>query len=143
MGCCSSSRLLATVAVVGSVCLGLALLVLSWQAAQDRLLFIADSWPIRANVVALELVDDDPNHTVPIISFTTFKGVPVRVPLPEADLSPGTTVNLLYDEDDPENFLINEYWHLWFAPWAFGLAGGLLTFVPPVAALWGERRKRL
>lgn len=143
MGSCSSSRLLATVAVAGSVGLGLALLVLSWQSAHDRLLFIEDSWPIRANVVALELLGDDPNHTVPIISFTTFKGIQVRVPLSGADRSPGTTVNLLYDEDNPENFLINEYWHLWFAPWAFGVAGGLLTFIPPLAVLWGERRKRL
>ena len=143
MGFRLSAKTLATVAVVGSVCLGLALLTVAWHTFQQRNLFLENAWPIRAHVVALQPIGGDLSHTDPVVSFTTFQGDRIRIRLPGADLSPGTTVNLLYDEEKPENVRINDYWHLWSETWAFGVAGGLLTFVPLVAIAWGGRRKRL
>jgi hypothetical protein len=143
MGPGTTYRSLAIVAVAGSVGLGLLLLGIAWQTLQQRLLFVADSWPIRANVVALQPLGDDMGRADPVVSFTTFKGEQVRIRLPGEDLSPGSTVNLLYDEDEPETVLINDYWHLWFTPWAFGVAGASLTLIPAVAIVWVGRRKRL
>lgn len=143
MGFRLSAKTLATVAVVGSVCLGLALLTVARRTFQQQNHFLEYAWPVRADVVALQPIGRNSSHADPVVSFTTFHGDRIRIRLPGADLSLGTTVNLLYDEEEPENVRINDYWHLWSETWAFGVAGGLLTFVPLVAIAWGGRGKRL
>jgi hypothetical protein len=137
----SSSKTLATAAVAGSCLLGAALLTIAWRDYQARSEFLERAWPTRAEIVALEPAGADLSRSNPIASFTTIQGVPVRVALPGLNLSPGDSVNLLYDEGLPEVVQVNDAWVLWFEPCAFGMAGALLAIVP-LLALVGDRRQR-
>jgi Protein of unknown function (DUF3592) len=135
----SSQNALAAAAVVGSSLLGFALMAVAWwdYRGQDR--FLESAWPVRAEIVALEPVGSDLSRGNPIASFTTIHGDQMRVPLPGSDISLGDSVNLLYNEDAPEDVRINDYWSLWFESWAFGVAGGFLAAVPLAALLWEKR----
>lgn len=122
--------MLAAAAIVGSCLLGAALLTIAWRDYEARIQFIERAWPARAEIVALEPAGSDLSRSNPIASFTTMQGVPVRVTLPGLDLTPGDTVNLLYDPELPETVRVNDAWSLWFKPGAFGVAGALMTIVP-------------
>lgn len=137
-----SLRMLAVAAVAGSSLLGVVLLVIAWRDYRAQSLFLERAWPVRAEIVALEPVGSDLARSNPIAAFTTLQGVPVRVALPGLDLSPGESVNLLYDEERPEIFRVNEAWDLWFGPCAFGVAGTLLAIVPLLALAGGRSRSR-
>lgn len=137
----SASKKLAAAAVAGSCLLGAALLTVAWRDYQARSQFLERAWPTHAEIVALEPVNSDLTRSNPIAAFTTLQGVAVRVALPGLDLSPGDSVNLLYDEQLPENVRINDVWELWFEPYAFGIAGALLAVVP-LLALVGGRHER-
>ena len=137
-----SSRRLATAAIAGSCSLGVVLVTIAWRDYQKQLLFLEDAWPIRAEIVALEPTGSDLDRSNPIAAFTTLQGVPVRVALPGLDLSPGDSVNLLYDEERPEIVRVNDPWVLWFEPCAFGVAGALLAIVPLLALAGGTRKHR-
>jgi hypothetical protein len=137
----ASSKMLAASAVAGSCLLGAALLAIAWRDYRAQSEFLERAWPIRAQIVALEPVGSDLSRSNPIASFTTIQGVPVRVALPGLDLSPGDSVNLLYDEGFPEIVRVNEAWALWFEPCAFGVAGALLAIVPLLALASGARRR--
>ena len=131
---------LAAGAVAGSCLLGAVLVVVAWRDYRARSLFLERAWPVRAEIVALEPVGSDLARSNPIAAFTTLQGVPVRVALPGVDLSPGESVNLLYDEERPETVRVNDAWHLWFGPCAFGVAGTLLAIVPLLALAGGKNR---
>jgi hypothetical protein len=137
-----SSKRLAAAAVAGSCLLGVVLVTIAWRDYQERSRFYERAWPTRAEIVALEPASPDLARSNPIAAFTTLQGVPVRVALPGLDLSPGDSVNLLYDEELPEIVRVNDSWDLWFEPCAFGIAGALLAIVP-LLALVGGRRQRL
>jgi len=137
----SASKKLAAAAVAGSCLLGAALLTVAWRDYQARSAFLERAWPTRAEIVALEPVGSDLARSNPIAAFTTLQGVPVRVALPGLELSPGDSVNLLYDEQLPESVRVNDTWELWFEPYAFGVAGALLAIVP-LLALVGSRREQ-
>ncbi len=95
---------------------------------------------MRADVVALEPLGDALSDSVPIIRFTTMRGDQVVVAMPGADLSPGDSVNVLYDANRPETVRLNDDWGLWFEAWALALAGALLVVIP--AAAWLRERFR-
>jgi hypothetical protein len=135
----SSSKKLAAAAVAGSCLLGGALVLTAWRDYRARLQFLERAWPTRAEIVALEPVGSDLSRSNPIASFTTIQGVPVRVALPGLDLSPGDSVNLLYDEELPEVVYVNNAWVLWSEPCALGVAGALLAIVPLLALAGGKR----
>ena len=137
----SSSKKLAAAAVAGSCALGTLLLTVAWRDYQAQSEFLERSWPTRAEIVALEPAASDLSRGNPIASFTTMQGEPVRVALPGVDLSPGDSVNLLYDEDDPETVHVNDAWSLWFEVGAFAAAGALLTIVPLLALLSVGRQR--
>lgn len=137
----SSLKKLAAAAVAGSCLLGALLLTIAWRDYQAQWQFLEHAWPTRAEIVALEPVRSDLSRSNPIASFTTIQGAPVRVALPGLNLSPGDSVNLLYDEEFPEVVRVNDAWELWFEPCAFGVAGALLAIVP-LLALAGGRRQR-
>ncbi len=126
----SWSRVLAVAAVAGSCLLGTGLLIVAWRDYQARIRFLDDAWPTRAEIVALEPAGADFSRSNPVAGFTTIQGAPVRVTLPGLNLSPGDSVNLLYDAEQPENVRVNDPWALWFEPCAFGIAGALLAIVP-------------
>ena len=136
-----SSKRLAAAAVAGSCLLGGVLVTIAWRDYRARSLFLERAWPTRAEIVALEPVGPDLAGSNPIAAFTTIQGVPVRAALPGVDLSPGDSVNLLYDEELPENVRVNDAWVLWFEPCAFGVAGALLAIVPLLALVGGGRRQ--
>jgi hypothetical protein len=137
----SWARVLAAAAVGSSCLLGGALLTVAWRDYQARIRFLDGAWPTRAEIVALEPAGADLSRSNPVASFTTIQGVPVRVALPGLNLSPGDTVNLLYDAERPESVRVNDAWALWFEPCTFGVAGALLTVVPLVTlASVGRRR---
>lgn len=125
-----SSKGLAAAAVVASCLLGAGLLSVAWRDYQERTRFLEHAWPTRAQIVALEPAGSDLSRSNPIAGFTTMHGVQVRVALPGLDLSPGDSVDLLYDAERPEVVRVNDAWALWFEPCAFGLAGALLAIVP-------------
>lgn len=137
----ASLKGLAAAAVLSSIALGLVLLGIAWSRGQEQLGFLQSAWPIRGQVVALEPAGGDLSRLDPIVHFTTIQGDEVRRPMPGLGLSPGSTVNLLYDATDPDSFRVNDYWDLWFEPWAFGVAGGLLVLVPLLAVV-SERAGR-
>jgi hypothetical protein len=136
-----SSRTLAAAAVGGSLLLGAGLLTVAWRDYQAQLQFLERAWPTRAEIVALEPAGSDLSRSNPVASFTTIHGDPVRVALPGLDLTPGDSVNLLYDEEMPETVRVNSAWALWFEPCAFGIAGALLTIVPVLALACGGKRR--
>lgn len=136
-----SSNRLAAAAVAGSCLLGVVLVTIAWRDYQARSLFLERAWPTRAEIVALEPVGPDLARSNPIAAFTTIQGVPVRVALPGLDLSPGDSVNLLYDEELPEIVRVNDAWVLWFEPCALGIAGALLAIVPLLALVGGSRQR--
>ena len=127
-------------AVVVSCLLGGALLTIAWRDYRARVRFLDHAWPIRAEIVALEPVGLDPARMNPIAGFTTTQGDQVRVALPGLDLSPGDTVNLLYDAERPEDVQVNDAWALWFEPCAFSVAGALLVIVPLLTIGVGRMR---
>ena len=137
----SSSKKLAAAAVAGSCLLGALLLYVAWRDYQAQSDFLERAWPTRAEIVALEPADSDLSGGNPIASFTTMQGDPVRVALPGLHLSPGDSVNLLYDEESPETVRVNDAWALWFEPCAFGIAGALLAIVPLLALAGGGRQR--
>ena len=137
----SSSKKLAAAAVAGSCLLGVGLLTVAWRDYEAQSRFLERAWPVRAEIVALEPVGSDLSRSNPIASFTSLQGVPVRVALPGLDLSPGDSVNLLYDEELPESVRVNDAWELWFEPYAFGIAGALLAIVPLLALVGGRRQR--
>ncbi len=131
---------LAAWSVIGSAVAGLVLLVLAWRSTDESRRFLEDAWPVPAEVVALEPRGDDLSRPVPIVRFRTMQGDILNLPLPETDVSPGETVNLLYDGKDPEKIRVNNYWSLWLEAWALGCAGALLAVIP--AAAWLRERFR-
>ena len=135
------SKMLAAAAAAGSCLLGAVLLTIAWQDYQARTQFLERAWPTRAEIVALEPASSDLSRSNPIASFTTIRGVPVRVALPGLNLSPGDTINLLYDAELPEVVRVYDAWAMWFEPCAFGGAGALLTIVPLLALIDGRRRR--
>ena len=137
----SSSKKLAAAAVAGSCLLGALLLTAAWRDYRAQSEFLEHAWPTRAEIVALEPVDSDLSRSNPIAAFTTMQGVPVRVALPGLDLSPGDSVNLLYDEELPEIVRVNDAWVLWFEPCALGIAGALLAIVPLLALVGGSKQR--
>jgi hypothetical protein len=134
--------MLAAAAVVGACLLGAVLLTIAWRDYQARIRFLDRAWPTRAEIVALEPAGSDLSRSNPIAGFTTMQGVPVRVALPGLNLSPGDSVNLLYDAELPEVVRVNDAWALWFEPCAFGVAGALLAIVPLLTLVGGGRQRR-
>lgn len=137
----SSAKKLAAAAVACSCLLGALLLTVAWRDYQAQSEFLEHAWPTRADIVALEPAGPDLSRSNPIASFTTIQGEPVRVALPGLDLSPGDSVNLLYDEEMPETVRINDAWALWFEPCAFAVAGALLAIVPLLALASAGRQR--